>query len=276
MSDCEATRRALHAYVDGELVGEERRAVELHLRSCAACRRAHDSEAALVAAIRAAVPSPPAPAGLGERVARLVQDEGASRHRAWLVASLAAAVTLVTIALTSRTPGRVEPEPPAEFVRVAVDSHLRYVAGRLPLEVRSEQPEQVSRFFAGRVPFNLTLPDYRVGPGEEKFYELEGGRLVTYAGDYAAYVAYRMDGRPISLLAASADKVRPSGRETVRSGALTFHMDAVAGLNVITWVDKGLGYALVSDLSVSGERSCLVCHGSPSERKKIPGFAPRS
>jgi anti-sigma factor RsiW len=275
VTECEVTRRALHAYVDGELVGEERQAVESHLQSCAACRRAHENEVALVAAVREALPRPAAPDALRQRVERLTAPETARSRRHWLVAALAAGVTLLAIAFTTRTRAPL-PQRPEEFVSVAVDSHLRYVAGRLPLEVRTAQPESVSRFFAGRVPFNLTLPDYQVGPGEEKFYELEGARLVALTGDYAAYVAYRMDGRSISLLVASADKVHPAGRETVRSGALTFHQDAVAGLNVITWIDKGLGYALVSDLSVTGERSCLVCHGSPSERKKIPGFAPRS
>lgn len=277
MTECEVTRRALHAYLDGELVGDERRNVEAHLRACAACRRAHDNELALAAAIRQAVPSPPVPEQLERRVARLVAEEAGSRRRAWLAAGLAAGLTLLTIGLVGRAPDDPRRNGPAsEFVRVAVDSHLRYVAGRLPLEVRSEDPSRVSRFFEGRVPFHLTLPDYRGGPGEVKFYTLEGGRLVAFTGDYAAYVAYRMDGRPISLLVASADKVKPAGREVVRSGALEFHLDAVAGLNVIAWVDNGLGYALVSDLSVSGERSCLVCHGSPSERKKIPGFAPRT
>jgi anti-sigma factor RsiW len=191
-------------------------------------------------------------------------------RRAWLAGAAAAGLTLLGLLSWRRT----APEP-NRFVSVAVDSHLRYASGRLPLEVRSARPDEISRFFTGRVPFNLTLPDYQVGPGERKFYELEGGRLVSLGGDYGAYVAYRMDGRPISLLAASSESARPSGRQAVTSGALTFHLDRVAGLNVITWTDKGLTYALVSDLSVGGEQSCLVCHGSPSERRKIPGFAPR-
>jgi hypothetical protein len=61
----------------------------------------------------------------------------------------------------------------------------------------------------------------------------------------------------------------------VTSGGLTFFLESVAGLNVITWTDKGLTYALASDLEVSGERSCLVCHGSPEERRKIEGFSSR-
>jgi hypothetical protein len=109
-----------------------------------------------------------------------------------------------------------------------------------------------------------------------KFYRLEGGRLVSLEGDYAAYVAYRMEDRPISPLVASAATVAPSGRDTVQWGGLTFHLDSRAGLNVITWSDNGLTYALASELGFGGERSCLVCHGSPAERGKIEGFSPPS
>jgi anti-sigma factor (TIGR02949 family) len=270
VSECEATRRALLPYVDGELVGEERRVLEEHLRSCPACRRAYEAETSLVQAIRETLPRPAVPPELRARVEALAATPGRTTRRAWLAGAVAAGLALLGVYSWHKT----APEP-NRFVSVAIDSHLRYAAGRLPLEVRSAKPDEVSRFFAGRVPFNLTLPDYPIGPGERKFYDLEGGRLVSLTGDYGAYVAYKMDGRPISLLAASSDSARPSGRQTVTSGALTFHLDSVAGLNVITWTDKGLTYALVSDLSVGGEQSCLVCHGSPSERRKIPGFGPR-
>jgi hypothetical protein len=124
------------------------------------------------------------------------------------------------------------------------------------------------------VPFQFTLPDYPTGPGEKKLYTLEGGRLVGLAGDYAAYVAYDMDSRPISLIVAPADRVQPAGREIVRAGGLDFHIASVAGLEVITWVDKGLGYALASDVQGGGARSCLVCHGSAAERPKLRGLQP--
>ena len=99
-----------------------------------------------------------------------------------------------------------------------------------------------------------------------------GGRLVAFDGDYAAYVAYRMDGRPISLLVTAADRVRPEGGEVVVQGGLTFHLESVLGLKVITWTDKGLTYALASDLAVTGNRSCMVCHGSAKERRMFEGL----
>jgi hypothetical protein len=81
-----------------------------------------------------------------------------------------------------------------------------------------------------------------------------------------------MDGRPISLLVTSAEKVRPEGGEAVVSGGLTFHLQPVSGLKVITWSDNGLTYALASDLAATGSRSCMVCHGSAEERRRFEGL----
>ncbi|MGE0453339.1 MAG: anti-sigma factor [Vicinamibacteria bacterium] len=275
--DCESARGLIAAEVDGELLGEERAALLAHLQACPACRGAHEQEQALAADLRAALVAPPAPEALRTRVEAL----SAPRRRPWLAAAAAAVVvvglaSLVLLRSQERVDG-ASGQPSgrqafSEFAQVAVDSHLRYGSGRLPLEVRSRSAAEVSRWFEGRVPFHLTLPDYPVGPGERKFYELEGARLVSAGGDYAAYVAYRMEQRPISLLVASAERVRPGGRETIVSGGLSFHLDAVSGLKVITWSDNGLTYALVSDLSVSGAQTCLVCHGAPQERGKIEGF----
>jgi anti-sigma factor RsiW len=101
---------------------------------------------------------------------------------------------------------------------------------------------------------------------------LMGGRLVAFHGDYAAYVAHRMDERPISLLVTSASAVQPEGGVRVSSGAFTFHLESVAGLKVISWTDRGLTYALVSDLREDGAQSCLVCHGTEPERRKLDGL----
>ena len=270
MSDCDPVRRLLPSYLDAELVGEERRAVEAHLATCAECRAACEDDASFGAAIQEALPRHAVPHTLRERVSRLRLGTPRPGARvAWVAGTAAAALLAVALSLL-RGPGT---PAVAAFVSLAVDSHLRYAGGRLPLEIHSDQPAEVSRWFEGRLPFHLTLPAYPVGPGEAKFYKLEGARLVGFEGDYAAFVAYRMDGRTISLLAVAADRAHPAGGDAVASGRLTFHVDSVAGLKIITWSDNGLTYALASDIAVGGARSCLVCHGSFADRRKIEGLS---
>lgn len=278
MSGCDAFRRLISPYLDGELVDEERADFEAHVGGCAACRKSLEDEREVVDALqRGARPVPPAPSELRVRVDRMLADAGRPEAAAsrWggplVVAASLVAIALVAATLLQRS-SALPPRTPTTFAALAADTHLRHARGQLPLEVRSDVAADVSRFFEGRVPFHFTLPDYPVGPGEHKAYHLDGGRLIAFEDDYTAYVAYRMEGRPISLLVTSADRVRPAGGAEVVSGGLTFHIESIAGLKVITWSDKGLTYALVSDLAVTGSRSCIVCHGSDSERRKIEGL----
>ncbi|HET7292915.1 MAG TPA: zf-HC2 domain-containing protein [Vicinamibacteria bacterium] len=276
MSGCDAFRRLVSAYLDGELVDEDRAAFEAHVRECEACRSSLEDERRVVQAVQRSLPLHQTPAGLRDRVDRLLAAPlERARPAGWgtplVVAASLVALALAGVALLQRS-SAAPPRVASAFAAVAADSHLRHARGQLPLEVRSEAPAEVSAFFAGRVPFHLTLPDYPVDPGARKPYHLVGGRLVAFQDDYMAFVAYRMDDRPISLLVTSEDRVRPAGGSEVASGGLTFHFESVSGLKVITWSDKGLTYALVSDLAVTGSRSCIVCHGSDEERRKIEGL----
>jgi anti-sigma factor RsiW len=275
MTGCVAFRLLVAAYVDGELVGEDQASFEAHLGTCPSCRRLLEEEQATAVRLREVQPLHQAPAALRERVGALLAKPRRTSKR-WLWLAAAAALTVAGVAgriLERRTP--IDADAASPFATMAADTHLRYARGQLPLEVQSDRPERVSQWFSGRVPFHLALPDYPVAPGEQKLYRLEGGRLVSFRSDYAAYVAYRMDEQPISLLVTSAATVAPEGGHLVQSGALTFHVESVAGLKVITWSDNGLTYALASDVAVEASRSCLVCHGSVTERRKIEPFPRR-
>jgi anti-sigma factor RsiW len=273
---CRTAAPLVSAYIDGELAGDERTAFEGHLATCPACRQRLDEERAVVAAVRGSLPLYGAPAPLRERVEALLDraPEPARRARAAVAAAAGFALlaTAAALLLAARTP-RPPAAAAAEFAAMAVDTHLRYARRQLPLEVVSDRPAAVSGWFEGRVPFHIALPDYPLAPGERKPYRLEGGRRVSFQGESAAYVAYRMDDQAVSLLVTSSDRVRPAGGEIVRSGALAFHVQALAGLNLITWSDKGLTYALASDVAVPGARSCQVCHGSPDERPRLEPLA---
>jgi len=162
------------------------------------------------------------------------------------------------------------------FARMAVDTHLRHLRGQLPLEITSDSPQEISTWFAGKVPFRVELPNYQESSGQEKLYQIEGARLVGFRNDYAAYVAYQMRKRPISLVITSASAAVPRGGERIVSKGITFHYDSIDGLKVITWTDRGLTYALVSDLEERGQRSCIVCHQGTRDRDFIENLRPAS
>jgi anti-sigma factor RsiW len=164
---------------------------------------------------------------------------------------------------------------PSPFAVMAADTHRRYLQKQLPLEIVSGFPEQISGWFTGKVKFKVELPDYQEESGQVKLYRLEGARLVGFKEDYAAYVAYQMDRQPISLVVTSDAVARPSGGDEIVAQGLTFHFNSIFGFKVITWSDRGLTYALVSDLEERGLQSCIVCHQGTKDRDLIEGLKPK-
>lgn len=163
---------------------------------------------------------------------------------------------------------------PSRFALMAAETHLRVTRKQLPLETESANPREISDWFANKVSFSVKLPNYQESSGQEKLYTLQGARLVGFQNDYAAYVAYQMKDRPISLVITSDSVAKPSGGEEIASKGLLFHYNAINGLKVLTWSDRGLTYALVSDLDERGQQSCIVCHEGTKDRDFIEPLKP--
>ena len=278
MAACRSWRLRVMLHLDDELDAGERRLVESHLKTCAACRGAFHRErlfregvrrrrqlhavpddlrarvAVLVDAARAASPA----AGTRRRT-RPSPSGAARRLRAYAgVVLIAGLVGLFGVRNVSDMV--VAGAEAASFPGMAVDAHKRHQRGQLPLELATDAAGDVSRWFEGKVPFAVTLPDYREASGPENRYEIRGARLVGFNGDYAAYVAYRMARQPVSLVITSVSVARPEGGETIHAKGIPFHFETIDGLKVVTWTHRNLTYALVSNLRERGQQSCMVCH----------------
>lgn len=299
MSQCEKIQAQLALYLDEELREGERDEVEAHLQDCLACRAVCQREQRVLETIRTARPLYSASPALRARVAQVLSEVPAPytasptlRQRIhevlqqasptaafdWRLPALAAVLLifavfagLLVLALRSNP---TDFRKPSDFALMAVDTHLRRLRGQLPLEIASDSAERISAWFAGKVNFNLKLPNYQEASGQEKLYRLEGARLVGFRKDYAALVAYQMQQRPITLVATSDAVAKPAGGEEIESKGLKFHYDTINGLKVLTWSDRGLTYALVSDLAERGQQSCLVCHAGTKDRDFIEGLKP--
>ena len=290
MRKCDDIRNRLALYLDDELSAEERAPVEAHLSKCEACAAIFARELNFLKVVRESGQLHVAPPELRAKVQKILGEGqnpsavaagegiGPRRPSRWIwLAAAAAALLLLLPVLVWRTVKRVDtPEvrQPSSFALMAADTHLRHMRGQLPLEMESESPQQISSWFINKVNFSVKIPNYQESSGQEKLYTLEGARLVGYQNDYAAYVAYRMKERPISLVITSESVARPSGGEEITAGGLRFHYNAIDGLKVLTWSDRGLTYALVSDLEERGQQSCIVCHQGTKDQDFIEPLKP--
>lgn len=275
MRNCEEIRERLTLYLDNELQGDERAAIEAHVQSCASCSSFVEKELAFLNAIRGSGSLHTASTELKSDVAEILsgtQRVVSRSSRRWILAIAAALLVLllpVVVWRVVRQNNRPENGTPSSFALMAAESHLRHSRGQLPLEMESSNPQDISAWFTNKVAFNVKLPSYQESSGQDKLYTLEGARLVGYQNDYAAYVAYRMKDRPISLVITSEQLAKPSAGEVLAARGLTFHFNAIDGLKVITWSDRGLTYALVSDLDERGQQSCIVCHQGTKDKDLI-------
>ncbi|HEX6044140.1 MAG TPA: zf-HC2 domain-containing protein [Pyrinomonadaceae bacterium] len=280
MNNCEDICRRLNLFLDDELQGEERAAVETHLLECGSCATIFEREFSFINAIRESRPLHVAPPELHARVRESLHASVAKKSFAWWprrqVLAIAAAILVVLVlpVVIWRTVNRPDLSAPSSFALMAAETHLRHMRGQLPLELETGAPQRISEWFANKVNFSVKLPNYQESSGQEKLYTLEGARLVGYKDDYAAYVAYRMKDRPISLVITSNAAANPTGGEEIPARGLTFHYNAIDGLKVITWSDRGLTYALVSDLEERGQQSCIVCHEGTKDQDFIEPLKP--
>jgi anti-sigma factor RsiW len=300
MNSCNQIYVQMHLYLDEELGDKERSDFERHIAECDSCRAFYEEEKRLLENIRSvrplyeaspvlrskivqtlgAIPAPyTAPSSLRRKIQNVLRPSSISGFSLSPKLAIAFALVLITIAFAGIITFRQILFAPkqtqtSDFALMAVETHLRRLRGQLPLEVVTESPEQITRWFAGKVSFNVKLPNYQESSGQEKLYNLEGARLVALNNDYAAYIAYQMRGRPITLVVTSNTVAQPSGGVEIVSKGITFHYDAIKGQKVITWSDRGLTYALVSDLEERGQQSCLVCHTGTKDRDFIEGLKP--
>ena len=75
MSLCQSIDTLAMAYLDDELVAEEKRELELHLLECTECRSHVDAERADLDLVRGALVAPPAPDMLKARINRALDVE---------------------------------------------------------------------------------------------------------------------------------------------------------------------------------------------------------
>ena len=281
MSLCdEYSGRILH-YLANELPDRDLNDFRAHLEECANCRANVEAERALSQLLHGSRPLYSAPPAVHARAAAAVEQYSASirnpqnfYERLWPIVmsgivdpshrvarlKLLAATVAIAVLFIALVPNAVRQVGAASYVETAVASHRRYLDGNLALGIRSDSPERVTLWVASKVPFQFRLPNSESTPGSIPTYHLAGAALVSYRGSPAALVIYEKQKEKISLLVASSESAAVAGGDEVRSGALTFHYRIDQGFNVVTWINHGLSYALVSSVLNSARDSCMVCH----------------
>ena len=277
---CDWVRRFLGPWKDGELDPADAARIEGHLASCPACAAQARFEKWFAGEVRRLADRPRAPERLAQRVAfELRREQRARRLRraVWVAGSVAAAAGLVLlVAFVARAPSpgseppaappvvarplgageappSTSPAPPGfqlaarqdgdPFVADLVDRHERVVRRTLPLELSTADGNAASAWFQGKVPFQLRVPRF-----SDPRVRLRGGRL-THVGDQdAAYLAYELQGSPLSVLVLPGGSRPVGGERAYDVGDRTVFASRRDELNYAVFRQGDVVYALVSAL----------------------------
>ncbi|HEX2439800.1 MAG TPA: hypothetical protein VHT71_15935 [Methylomirabilota bacterium] len=165
-------------------------------------------------------------------------------RRAWwprapilAIAALGLLATLVVLFPRGAGPGSGGREA---LVAEAVNDHLRVLASARPLEIENAGLHQVKPWFEGRLDFAPVV----AFEGDAEF-ELRGGAVGYFMDRKAAVLVYGYRLHLISLLVFRADGLRWPGGEAT---PVTAHE---RGFSVVMWRERGLGYALTSDVEAA-------------------------
>jgi anti-sigma factor RsiW len=243
-AECRAVRRSL-------LLGEGGSAsIREHLRDCNECREFDLTEREVAGLVRRMVARPPAPRSLRERLLVALEMERGRSGRRWKLSRARIAVIAIAAMVAAGSGwiylGRGAREARRTVEALALD-HLKYAGGERGPELTSSSPHEVVEWLRDRTRLGVRLQDLPEA-------SLLGARRCSVRGRPAALVFYRLagdaaPGSSASLFAFESGGEDWSQMEAVAGGGARRVCRAHdRGLSVLVWEDRGLTYALVSEL----------------------------
>lgn len=172
---------------------------------------------------------------------------------------------LVVVAILA---GRLSSSPLSGrgLAQFAASTHRQHLQGNLALEEQTDSQALLNEWLHRKSQFALALPASSEMPREPLPYRIEGARLIGIRNKTAAYIAYKMQSDPVSLIITPVSLAVASGGAEISFQKVRFHYYSIEGYKVVTWSVHGLTYALVSQEGNQTQRSCMVCHSTMRDR----------
>jgi len=246
----------VHPYLDGELVAEERVLVEEHVAGCPRCRELVGHEATFRENLRARLrPRPGTAAAAPEPLRRRVLDAldradaagtGPVRPARRWAAPLGALATAAAIALFfgGGSLGRVG-SGNAALVEAAIAGHMK----NLPVEIGGTDDE-IRAWMRGKVSVPVRPPTmHYVSLSPQPMQpRLIGARVSHLQARDAGQIVYRVGNSQVTVYVFD-----PSGLEVTAPTSRVIdgrdvYFTERSGYSVALYRDRGVGYALASDL----------------------------
>ena len=230
----------IDAYLDGELAGDDARALEAHLTQCSECMHFRDQRVELRSAIADRIPAYPAPDVLRKRIQDAARSTASPnirrpvRARRWY-APLALAASFALVAVGSWRLARTNAAGDA-LANDVLTSHVRSLMPGHLTDVLSSDQHTVKPWFNGKLDYSPPVYDF-AGRG----YPLLGGRLDYVDGRSVAVLVYGRRQHLINVF------IWPTGAGPAAGSSTGTRQ----GYHMVQWASGGYTYWAVSDLGTT-------------------------
>ena len=236
--NCSQARKILYPEPAKSEVTTEHAAASQHARECPDCDAYFQEQRQWSQLLKEKAGIEKAPDALRKQVEGAVSPREA-KPGVWARGRRLALLAGLVIAVVLPAAWWLWYEPSASFFSDMCQDHARYLSGQA--DVQSAEPEVVETWLRQQTKYAVQVPSLQDAT-------LLGGRLCHLREKPAALVFYRKRERPVSLFQFSEDGVdlRALDRSVIEGAPIwrgSFH-----GYNVAAFPQRGLIFALVSDL----------------------------
>jgi len=248
--DCNQFKDILYRYLDHELEDDRLTSeAQQHLQACPVCALAYEKEKKLDHFIKGHLIKESAPYDLREAVIERIeqadgwrQQFGFSKSKLW--PSLGSAAALIVIVAFTFVSTFSQPFP---VFAESINRHVDYLKGGYPIEIQSNDINEVLAWFKGKVDFAIMKPHL-----DHSRVKLLGARICNIKDRKVAYFIYEWEGKKISAFVMNYDQLQlPRSKDQMHEhGDLVFYKEGDMGYESVLCFHKSIkmGCILVSDI----------------------------
>lgn len=232
---CRETRKLAYISEYPEVVSQDMLDAKRHVKECRACKEFFDEERSFSSMLRDAAKKDAMPKELRDRILNL-KTEKKMHLKAYQILAIAASILMFTVGVYIFQVHKKD----HSIIQKIVDDHIKF----LPMEaqVSTSRADEIKRWFHGRVDFPVNVPDISAS--------LKGGRLCLLDKKRLALIFYEHNNSQLSLFISDEiefQKIK-NGKEVILGHKEMLFVEE-RGYSLLLWQERGLSYALVSELS---------------------------
>lgn len=234
---CNEARKKTYLSEYPEVVNQDMIEAKRHIRECPECKKFFEQERAFSTLLRQKITIDPLPSELRQRLLKPVSEEKGYSKLLYRVIAIAAILMLFAGAYIYKLHSDTE-----SFVRDIINDHINFLSYS-GIQVSSSNPLEIQNWLNGRVDFGAVLPELSA--------TLRGARLCLLKDKRLGLVFYEYRGSQLSLfMTTELNPQRLWSAKEVMIRDKKVRIVQQKGFNLLLWQERGITYALVSDLGI--------------------------